>query len=80
MGLLKGWNWIRIFRLVVGTAALVQGILYHNNVLGMMGGLLLVQAVFNMGCCGVGGCAVPSKSQAKNQEPIKSIDYEEVVS
>ena len=79
MDLLKGWNWVRVFRLVVGTAALVQGILYHNNILWMMGGLLLVQAVFNMGCCGIGGCAVPAKSQSKNQESIKPIEYEEVV-
>lgn len=77
MGLLKGWNWIRVFRLVVGTAALVQGILYHNNVLWMMGGLLLVQAVFNMGCCGVGGCAVTPS--AKKQDVTKTVDYEEVV-
>ena len=79
MDLLKGWNWVRVFRLVVGIAALVQGILYHNNVLWMMGGLLLVQAVFNMGCCGVGGCAIPAKSQSKNQESTKPIEYEEVV-
>ncbi len=77
MGLLRGWNWIRIFRLVVGTAALVQGIMYHNNVLWMMGGFLLVQAVFNMGCCGVGGCAVPPS--VKKQDLTKTIDYEEVV-
>lgn len=77
MGILKGWNWIRIFRLAVGTAALVQGILYRNNVLWMMGGFLLVQAVFNMGCCGVGGCAVPSSP--KKQDLKKPAEYEEVV-
>ena len=79
MGLLKGWNWVRIFRLVVGIAALAQGIMYHNNVLWMMGGFLLVQAVFNMGCCGIGGCAVPAREAAKNQESNKPVEYEEFV-
>lgn len=79
MQLLRGWNWIRIFRLVVGGAAVIQGILYVNHPLWMMGAVLLIQAVFNVGCCGVGGCAVPSKSLIKKQELNKPADYEELV-
>ena len=41
--MLAGWNWIRIVRLVFGGAGLVQGISTHNNVLTVIGALLLIR-------------------------------------
>lgn len=79
MNWLKGWNWIRIFRLVVGIAAIVQGVIYLVHPLWMMGAFLFIQGVLNIGCCGTGGCTVPVSPLAKKQELNKSVDYEELV-
>lgn len=67
---------MRFLRLAVGIYALVQAILTRDYLLGMAGGFLLFMAVMNVGCCGVGGCSVNTRtySGTKPQE----IEYEEV--
>lgn len=74
--LLTGWNIMRIIRLIFGSGALVQGIPAQNNVLIIMGALLLVQGIFNVGCCGAAGCATTSPT--KKAYPVKDVTFEEV--
>ena len=75
--MLAGWNWIRIVRLVFGGAGLVQGISTHNNVLTVIGALLLIQGIFNVGCCGT-SCAQGTLNNQSAQKPMEDVQFEEV--
>jgi hypothetical protein len=70
------WNFMRGLRLVAGVFFIAQGFIIHDTIAGFVGALLLFQALTNTGCCGVGGCAVPTQSKA--DEKITTVEYEEV--
>jgi hypothetical protein len=72
--ILQAWNFVRILRLVLGMAILVQGIATRDGVTILLGAALAGLAVMNVGCCGVNGCAVNPTSNAK----IEEVQYEEV--
>ena len=72
----SNWNLIRVLRLVIGLAILVQGIMAKDAMFGIAGVVFTLTALFNIGCCGAGGCNTPTK---KITETPKAIIYEEVV-
>lgn len=72
--LLTGWNVFRLVRLLIGLAALVQGIIQKEVLLLAGGSWVLFGALFNLGCCGSGGCSVLTSTQKTNKE----VSYEEV--
>ncbi len=78
---LTNWHTMRIIRLVSGLFIIWSAVDTHQLFVGLIGGLLLVQAVFNAGC-GPLGCAVPSRSKqstlADRHEAVKDIPYQEV--
>lgn len=59
--LLQGWNAIRILRLVLGIAIMVQGIVMGDMLSIILGLVFGAMAVANIGCCGTTGCAVWTK-------------------
>jgi len=62
---LKQWNAVRLLRLGIGIAAIIQGLHSPTPFLWVIGAVLVIQAVMNTGCMG-GACAVPqSKQQIK---------------
>ena len=62
---LKQWNAVRLLRLGIGIAAIVQGLHSPAPFLWVIGAVLVMQAVTNTGCMG-GACVVPqSKQQIK---------------
>ena len=71
---LSGWNIIRLLRLLLGTAAAVQGIWQKEGFLVIAGIVFLMGALFNVGCCESAGCSV---SSSKNNTR-KKIEYEEL--
>jgi hypothetical protein len=73
--LLSGWSFMRWIRLVIGIFISYQGIHLHDTMSGLIGGLLLFQAITNTGCCGTQGCAVPQK---KSNTETKEIEFEEI--
>lgn len=64
---LKQWNGMRLLRLGIGIAAIVQGFYSPTPLLWVIGAVLVIQAVMNIGCMG-GACAVPQSKQQKKQE------------
>ncbi len=74
--ILSNWNFMRFVRLGLGIAIIVQSVLIKDWTMGIIGVLFTSMPVFNIGCCGVGGCAAPVK---KSNETTKDITYEEVV-
>ena len=76
--ILQGWNFMRILRVVLGTAIMVQGIVARDTIAIILGVAFAGMAVANIGCCGAGGCAVNNNNTTNNK--IENIHYEEVVS
>ncbi len=72
--ILQGWNFLRILRLLIGVAILVQGIVTKDS-LGMFLGVLFGgMAVANVGCCGASGCAINPRATNRTQ----NVQYEEL--
>ena len=72
--ILQGWNFMRVLRLGLGIAILVQGIVAKETMTIVLGAIFGGMALANIGCCGTNGCAVNSRSTNKTQK----IDYEEL--
>ncbi len=72
----SNWNFMRFIRLGLGIAILVQSVIFKDWTMGFLGAVFTAMPIFNPGCCGVGGCAVPVK---ENPETTNDITYEEVV-
>ena len=67
---LKQWNGMRLIRLSIGIAAIVQGFNSPTPFLWVIGAVLVIQAFMNIGCMG-SACAVPqNKQQHKHEESL----------
>lgn len=78
MKILKSnWHIMRIIRLILALAIIVQSWYMKDTTTAVLGILLLASAVFNIGCCGPAGCSTSFSSSKKSQE--KNTGYEEVV-
>ncbi len=78
-GYLRNWNFMRILRLALGIFIVVQGVQASEWRLMLLGGLFSLMPVFSVGCCGNGGCSVPSRPSRDNDEgKSKEIAYEEI--
>ncbi|QQR86696.1 MAG: hypothetical protein IPJ76_00290 [Flavobacteriales bacterium] len=62
--LLTGWNGARWLRLVFALVFLAAGLKDHEPMAYIAAVFFGVQAVFNVGCCGIGACA-PARSSTK---------------
>ena len=74
-GILNNWNLMRFVRLGLGITIIVQSVIARDWTMGILGVLFTSMPVFNIGCCGVGGCVAIVK---KDTEQTKDIKYEEV--
>ncbi len=77
--ILSNWSFFRFLRLGIGIAILVQALVARDVLFAIAGLLFTGMAVFNVGCCGIGGCNTPNTSAKKTSETSKDIRYEEVV-
>jgi hypothetical protein len=75
--ILSNWNFMRALRLILGVIIVVQGFEAKEWMYAFAGILLSGMAIANIGCCGVGGCSVPSRKE--NISSIQNdITYEEI--
>ncbi len=77
--ILSNWNLFRFIRLGLGVFILVQGIMTGDKFSLILGSLFTLMPVFNVGCCGAGGCGVDYRNTNSTKENINEISYEEVV-
>ena len=77
--ILFNWNLVRFRRLGIGIAILVQAVTAKDILFAIAGLLFTGMAVFNVGCCGMGGCTIPNTITKKTTDVTKDITYEEVV-
>jgi hypothetical protein len=66
------WSFIRLIRLLLGVAIVIQGILTKDVIFVILGLLFGGMAVFNLGCCGFNSCSVNSKPSGE----IEKLNYE----
>lgn len=74
--ILSGWNLNRWFRLGLGIIILFQYFETKDIFIALIGFTLLLQAVFNVACCGSGNCAV--KDNKESSKSIEETTYEEI--
>jgi len=73
--LLSNWNLVRILRLAMGIAIMLQAFLIRDVPLALAGLLFTALPLFDLGCCG-GACSTPALG---NNKKNKEVHYEEVV-
>lgn len=74
--ILKGWNGLRMLRLLAGLAITVQGVISTDWFFIMGGALLTALPIFNAGCCTTYGCGYNATVE---NTTTKETTYEEVV-
>ena len=74
--ILTNWTFMRVLRLGLGLAVLAQAVIAKDVLFALLGLAFTAMPVFNIGCCGTGGCYVPPD---KKEDKTKDITYEEVV-
>ncbi len=69
--ILRNWHLLRWLRAGLGTVFLIQGIVSADPAAMVLGSILGLQALLDLGCCSVaGGCGVPAQRPSERQEPI----------
>ncbi|HCL05000.1 MAG TPA: hypothetical protein DHW64_03105 [Chitinophagaceae bacterium] len=73
----SNWHFMRVLRVVLSLAILVQSWYAKDGTTAVIGFMLLAMGLLNIGCCGPSGCYTP----LKNKKPVSSNEpvYEEVV-
>lgn len=74
--LFSGWNLNRGIRLILGIAILFQYFEQKDVFIAMISIMLILQAVFNVGCCGSGNCAVETRD--RKSQSIEDTSFEEI--
>lgn len=72
----SGWNLNRWFRLGLGIIILIQYFFQKDPFIALIGVTLLLQALFNVACCGSGNCVVNERKHAS--KTIEETTYEEI--
>lgn len=75
--ILSNWTIFRFVRLGLGVFILIQGLVMVDKFSLLLGSLFTLMPLFNVGCCGAGGCGVNYKNDSTNNN--EEISYEEVV-
>ncbi len=72
----RGWDVIRIIRLLLGIAIIAQSVRSGHWGLMIAGILFSLMPIFNIGCCAGGNCSVPvgKVKQTENSDIV----YEEI--
>lgn len=79
--ILMTWDLLRWLRLGLGAMILFEAFKTYDWFMGILGIVLIAQAVFNVGCCGTSGCSPSPQSPNQNQNKdvvAEKITYEEV--
>lgn len=71
----RHWHWTRWLRLGIAAAFVAQGFFGNDAMAYAFAAFFGIQAVFNMGCCGVGTCAPAAPNDS---EKVQDITYREI--
>ncbi|MVT43540.1 hypothetical protein GO495_23285 [Chitinophaga oryziterrae] len=60
--ILKGWNIFRIIRFIIGIIIIIAAVQMHILMIGILGAMVIVQAIVNTTCCDTGTCNVKKRN------------------
>lgn len=69
LALTTGWNFMRVFRLILGLLVLVQSLFIGDYLFSAFGVFFIFQALTNTGCCGSSGCSIDYSNDNENKVP-----------
>ncbi len=75
--ILNGWDFARALRAAFALMFLVAAITRHEPIAWIAAAFFGVQAIFNVGCCGVGTCQ-PDRSPRPASSLDTPVTYEEI--
>jgi hypothetical protein len=73
--ILNGWSFMRVIRLGLAAFVILESFRTYDVLFGVIGFVLLMQAVFNVACCGSSVCQT---SLNNNEDNKTEVLYEEV--
>lgn len=79
--ILKNWHFMRLVRAGFAVWIFREVWVTGEWVMLILGVIFAMQAIFDIGCCGAAGCAVPRSDAYKNQSEGSSgqeVIYEEI--
>lgn len=75
MSMLKNWHWTRRLRAAIAGAFIAQGLANGDTLAYAIGAFFGIQTIFNVGCFGVGTCALATST---NNDKNKDITFQEI--
>lgn len=75
--IIKNWGVMRVIRLAVGLYAFYEVIKNPDFLLGAMAAILILMAIFNVGC-GAQGCGIPTSTKSSPKSTDEDVSYEEI--
>lgn len=78
--LLSNWHFMRVFRAAIAVWSIVEAGRTGAWLLLIPGSIFALQAIFDVGCCGASGCAVPQQRSVdkKSEKEAETLVYEEL--
>ncbi|PBQ30693.1 hypothetical protein CNR22_02525 [Sphingobacteriaceae bacterium] len=78
--LTQGWNFMRVFRLGLAILVLMEAWKSSQILFAGLGGILLFQALINVGCCGSSGCDINHKDKGDRSSSViaEETTFEEI--
>lgn len=78
--LTKGWGFMRLFRLGLAVIVLIEAWKNTEILFGVLGSILLFQALLDVGCCGSGRCGInhPKIKERSGATDLKEVTFEEI--
>jgi hypothetical protein len=78
MSLVSNWHAMRIFRAAIAIYSIVEFVNTQDWLFLVFGGILGVQAVFDIGCCGSAGCGTAAPRPRQQANAVEEIEFEEI--
>jgi hypothetical protein len=69
MNYLRNWNILRVVRLALGIAIIIQGVQASEWMFVVLGTMFSLMPIFNLGCSG-GNCSVPNRKNIVQEEEV----------
>ena len=69
MNYLRNWNILRVVRLALGIAIIIQGVEASEWMFVVLGAMFSLMPIFNLGCSGV-NCSVPNRKNIVQEEEV----------
>lgn len=78
MHLVSNWHAMRILRAALAIYSFVEFSSTQDWIFLVFGGILAVQAIFDISCCGTGGCSTSQSKSRQQATAVEEIEFEEI--